>query len=469
MIDRIREMPGGIRLFLAYAFLILAGIGLSLRFVVDQAISAPVSLPGVVVMVLLAYTIFTTTLVLQRKQAARNLALGLASLTVPLIPLLLLSGLVAAGHLRHGARDPALPRAAATGGPGVPERGVTRREPAAGGAADGPSRNATRPAGVPSRRAATVAAGSSVIPRPFRPHLRHPREQGFPPAPAARHPTGHRDHPGARLDPGGTAVRARGPRRPHRPRPWARGTTSRTSGQSTRPSQGPGGTSRAGRRPTARTYRHQQRPFVERYRGWIVVVAALAGVALIALFVFSSAAAPAYACSTLFDPAPTASPAAGQTPSLGYPQDDMGNKHVAVGDQGHVHVLPAGAAATTTTPRARARSSPACYGPNDKTIPQGWVHNLEHGALVLLYRGDSEGATPEGQQQLQAFFAVFPPSPVCNVAAGHDRRARSSRASTAWRRRSRPSSGTASCRCRTSTARRSSRSTSSGASSPTRS
>jgi hypothetical protein len=94
MIDRIREMPGGIRLFLAYAFLILAGIGLSLRFVIDQAISAPVSLPGVVVMVLLAYTIFTTTLVMQRKQASRNLALGLASLTVPLIPLLLLSGLI---------------------------------------------------------------------------------------------------------------------------------------------------------------------------------------------------------------------------------------------------------------------------------------------------------------------------------------------------------------------------------------
>jgi hypothetical protein len=94
MIDRVRAMPGGIRLFLVYAFLILAGIGLSLRFVVDQAIAAPVSLPGVVVMILLAYTIFTTTLVLQRKQAARGLALGLASLTIPLIPLLAFSQLV---------------------------------------------------------------------------------------------------------------------------------------------------------------------------------------------------------------------------------------------------------------------------------------------------------------------------------------------------------------------------------------
>ena len=44
-------------------------------------------------MVLLAYTIFTTTLVLQRKQAARGLALGLASLTIPLVPLLALSQL----------------------------------------------------------------------------------------------------------------------------------------------------------------------------------------------------------------------------------------------------------------------------------------------------------------------------------------------------------------------------------------
>jgi len=94
MVDRFRAMPGGIRLFLVYAFLILAGIGLSLRSVVDLAISMPVSFEGLIVMVLLAYTIFTTTLVLQRKQAARSLALGLASLTIPLVPLLALSRLI---------------------------------------------------------------------------------------------------------------------------------------------------------------------------------------------------------------------------------------------------------------------------------------------------------------------------------------------------------------------------------------
>jgi len=81
------RMPAAVRLFLGYALAILAVIGLSLRFVVDQAVSAPVSGVGVVVMALLAYTIFTTTLVVQRKEAGRGLALGLASLTIPGVPL----------------------------------------------------------------------------------------------------------------------------------------------------------------------------------------------------------------------------------------------------------------------------------------------------------------------------------------------------------------------------------------------
>ena len=97
MLETLRRMPAGIRLFLVYAFAILGGVGISLRYVVDQAIGAPISGTGVVVMVLLAYTIFTTTLVLQRKEASRTLAIGLASLTVPVIPFLLVNGLLPQG------------------------------------------------------------------------------------------------------------------------------------------------------------------------------------------------------------------------------------------------------------------------------------------------------------------------------------------------------------------------------------
>lgn len=90
----VRGMPWGIGLFLAYAFLILAGVGLALPGVVEQAQLVPITLLGGVLMALLAYTIFTVTLVLQRKAAARSLAYGLATLAVPAIPLSLLAGQV---------------------------------------------------------------------------------------------------------------------------------------------------------------------------------------------------------------------------------------------------------------------------------------------------------------------------------------------------------------------------------------
>jgi len=86
-------MPAGIRVFLGYSVLVLGLIAASLRSVVEQAVLIPISPLGVVVMGLLAYTIFTMTLTLQRKEAARPLALGLASLTIPAILLLLVGGL----------------------------------------------------------------------------------------------------------------------------------------------------------------------------------------------------------------------------------------------------------------------------------------------------------------------------------------------------------------------------------------
>ncbi len=156
MVQRIRAMPGGIRLLLVYAALILAGIGLSLRFVVDEAIAAPISPLGVLVMVLLAYTIFTTTLVLQRKQAARGLALGLASLIIPAIVILATSP-GPSGHavLRGGVRGAPVPWAAAARGAHLPERAVGIRA------------HRFAPNRYPHADAALVAAGRQHARRPI--------------------------------------------------------------------------------------------------------------------------------------------------------------------------------------------------------------------------------------------------------------------------------------------------------------
>jgi hypothetical protein len=91
MLALLRQMPPGVVVFLAYAFLVLAILGLAMPLVISQAVEAPISFIGLVWMLLLAYLIFTMTLVLQRKQAAYGLALGLATLCLPVVPLLFLS------------------------------------------------------------------------------------------------------------------------------------------------------------------------------------------------------------------------------------------------------------------------------------------------------------------------------------------------------------------------------------------
>ena len=91
MLHQLRAMPIGVRVFLAYGLLVLALVALTLPLVVAQAVEAPISVAGLIDMLLLAYLIFTLTLVLQRKQAGYPLAIGLGTLALPMVPILLLS------------------------------------------------------------------------------------------------------------------------------------------------------------------------------------------------------------------------------------------------------------------------------------------------------------------------------------------------------------------------------------------
>ena len=89
MLQTVREMPPGVLVFLGYSFLVLTVIGLTMPIVIDQAVQAPITFIGLVWMALLAYLIFTMTLVLQKKQAAYMMSLGLTSLLLPLAAILL--------------------------------------------------------------------------------------------------------------------------------------------------------------------------------------------------------------------------------------------------------------------------------------------------------------------------------------------------------------------------------------------
>lgn len=84
VVEFLRQMPNGVRILLVFGFAVLAGLALSLPLIIELAVEAPISIPGLLWMLLLAYVIFTLTLILQRKQAAWGLSLGLASLSIPL-------------------------------------------------------------------------------------------------------------------------------------------------------------------------------------------------------------------------------------------------------------------------------------------------------------------------------------------------------------------------------------------------
>ena len=111
MWETIRAMPPGVLVFMGYALIVLSVLGLTMGRVVDEAISAPISFIGVVWMALLAYLIFTMTLVLQRKQAAYGLSLGLTSLLLPLAVILLFAIFVLRRmSQRHAGPSPSVDR-----------------------------------------------------------------------------------------------------------------------------------------------------------------------------------------------------------------------------------------------------------------------------------------------------------------------------------------------------------------------
>jgi hypothetical protein len=162
-----------------------------------------------------------------------------------------------------------------------------------------------------------------------------------------------------------------------------------------------------------------RKPFLERNRGrllWGLAGLALAATAGIA---FLNATSPAYACANEWSPVPTPSPAPSATQHLGYVQTDTGREHVTTGAFVKYALCPP-ATGKHYNASGEGPIHAGVFGPDDAVVPQGWIHNLEHGGLVLLYRctdGDS-ACSDAGQAALRQFNAGFPNSPICNLPVG---------------------------------------------------
>jgi hypothetical protein len=161
---------------------------------------------------------------------------------------------------------------------------------------------------------------------------------------------------------------------------------------------------------------------------------------------FLNASRPTYACTDTFNPTPapsfvpptqaasTAKPSASGSPAptsppvtappAGYVQQDGGNGHVDPGSTVQYASCPPASGKHYNPPPAGPIQG-GFYGLNDPAPPPGWVHNMEHGAIVLLYScktpdgtGTAEACTDAGQQALRAMLTRWPHSPYCDIAPG---------------------------------------------------
>ena len=170
------------------------------------------------------------------------------------------------------------------------------------------------------------------------------------------------------------------------------------------------GSPRVGRRDTQRA-RHDEVPAIQRLRTPILALIAIVAIGGVSLFVLTSATSPAYACTTVERPQQAAANELGQV------QPDMGNGHVQTGDKVTFPVCPP-ASGKHVNKSGFGPLQPKVYGPNDQSLPSGWIHNLEHGGLVLLYACDKGACDDASLQQLRDFSTGFPNSPVCGLSAG---------------------------------------------------
>jgi hypothetical protein len=196
-----------------------------------------------------------------------------------------------------------------------------------------------------------------------------------------------------------------GPTQPAGQRPKGSATS-----KGVRQSTSPTGTPRAGRRQTSR-YRAAEPTLLQKLRTPALVLIVIAAVGLIAAFAVTTAAQPAFACTTIDTVQP---PVEGQ---LGQVQPDQGNQHVAVGDKITYAICPPASGKHINNP-PRGPIPARFYGPDDQAVPNGWVHNLEHAGLVLLYSCDKGACDQATQDQLRSVLTGFPNSPVCGTPPG---------------------------------------------------
>lgn len=167
----------------------------------------------------------------------------------------------------------------------------------------------------------------------------------------------------------------------------------------------------------------EQSPF-RRYRALVLALVALAGVAVIGFVILQSGTRLAYACESQLTPPPGADAVADASGRPGFPTAMLPTRHVPAGT-----TITYGFCPPTSGNHYDLTIRSGVYPPSSEQAPGGWVHNLEHGSVVLLYRcpsgvpGEGDCASLSEMDRVQIWFNDAPSSATCGrqaVAARFD-------------------------------------------------
>ncbi|MEO7117581.1 MAG: DUF3105 domain-containing protein [Candidatus Limnocylindrales bacterium] len=115
-------------------------------------------------------------------------------------------------------------------------------------------------------------------------------------------------------------------------------------------------------------------------------------------------------------PSPSPSPAPSPTQRLGFVTDDLGRDHTAPGSTIDYTFCPPTSGKHFPPTAGRAPLAREFYSADAGVVPGNWIHNLEHGWVVLAYRdvpGAGDAPTDAELAAMRTFFDTAAPAASC--------------------------------------------------------
>ena len=160
-----------------------------------------------------------------------------------------------------------------------------------------------------------------------------------------------------------------------------------------------------------------------KYRTFLVVGVVVLIIGVVAIALIGGASAARYECESLLTPAPepstaaVAGPVASAAPTqlLGFATRDLGRTHVSPNQTVRYAFCPPASGDHWSIGGGRAPLNRQFYRIGDDVSPGNWIHNLEHGYVVIAYRDELTAEEEAGIREVFETADQAPSAVRCGI------------------------------------------------------